>query len=66
MLEFHECMLRLTSAARESVELRSPKRVELMILDAMVVPLKGETGVFNEGGFVGVEGASSSGLSATI
>lgn len=46
------------------MELKSPNRVELMMLEAMVVPLKGETGVFREGGLVGVEGASNSGLPA--
>ena len=58
--------MRLTSAVRESVELISPNKVEVMILEAMVAPLNGETGVLREGGLVGVEGASSSGLPAGI
>ena len=52
----------LTSAVRESEELRSPNKVEVMMLEAMVVPLNGETGVFRGDGLVGVEGACSSGL----
>ena len=52
---------RITSVVKESVELKSPKAEGGIMLEILVLPLSGETGVGRaEGGLGGVEGASRS------